>query len=236
VDDDPSVCEALQFGLRGLYVVHAVATGQEACDLLRVHPIAAIILDAILGEEHGLDLVEQFRARSPAPILMLTGYSTEALAIRAVWAGVRGYLKKPPDLEALRAALGRLVTPSTGSADPLEQVRVRLGQDLHLPVSIQELAELAGLHPDYLRQAFTGRFGLSPRAYREACRMRRAASLLRGSDLPIKVIGPEVGFADPNSFSVIFKRCHGVSPERFRLGSRDDPGESGSRMSSGIQS
>lgn len=74
VDDDASIREALGAALGHTYAVHAAATGDEACAVLRRHPVAAIILDVVLGREQGLDLVARFRARSPAPILVLTGH------------------------------------------------------------------------------------------------------------------------------------------------------------------
>ena len=99
VDDDPSVREALVMVLRDRHIVHAVSTGAEALAIPRENPISAIILDEVLVGEHGLDLAPTFRAMTFAPILILTGYSTEELAIRAVHAGVDGYLKKPMKLQ-----------------------------------------------------------------------------------------------------------------------------------------
>ena len=43
VDDDASIREALGAALGHAYTVHAAATGDEACAVLRRHPIAAII-------------------------------------------------------------------------------------------------------------------------------------------------------------------------------------------------
>jgi DNA-binding response OmpR family regulator len=114
VDDDPSIHEALTAALGHLYVVHAAASGAEACVILGSQPIAGIILDAILRDEHGLDLVERFRALAPVPILLLTGHSSEDLAIRALRAKVDDYLKKPPALTELYAALARLVPRADG--------------------------------------------------------------------------------------------------------------------------
>src|SRR5512137_1633970 len=105
VDDDASVREALEAALAPEYIVHAVATSGEACALLARQPVAAIILDAILGDEHGLDGVPRLRKASHAPILVLTGHSNEDLAIRAVWANVDGYLKKPIGVQDVRAAI-----------------------------------------------------------------------------------------------------------------------------------
>jgi DNA-binding response OmpR family regulator len=109
VDDDPSIKEGLTLALRGAYVVHGAATGDEACAALEQHPIAGIILDVLLGKEHGLDLVGRFRAISPAPILVLTAYGSEEVAARALRAGVSDYLRKPFNLEDLKASLSRLV-------------------------------------------------------------------------------------------------------------------------------
>ncbi len=55
VDDDPGVREALEATLAPEYIVHTAATGDEACAILLRHPVSAIILDAILKHEHGLN-------------------------------------------------------------------------------------------------------------------------------------------------------------------------------------
>jgi DNA-binding NtrC family response regulator len=57
VDDEACIREALIAALGATYVVHAAASGAEACALLEAHPIAGIILDVLLGDEHGLDLI-----------------------------------------------------------------------------------------------------------------------------------------------------------------------------------
>lgn len=109
VDDDRSLREALTMALKGAYVVHGAATGEEACATLERHPVAAIILDLLLGKEHGLNLVGRFRTLSRAPILVLTVYGSEEVAVRARRAGVSEYLRKPFNLEDLKASLSRLV-------------------------------------------------------------------------------------------------------------------------------
>ena len=228
VDDDPAVIEALTAALKGSYVVHGAATGKEACGILRTRPIVGIVLDAILGPEHGLDLVERFRTLSPAPILLLTGYGSEELAIRAVWAKVDGYLKKPPNVPQVQAALARLAPHNGLPADPLEWVRARIAQDCTRAVPIDELARAAGRHPDSLRRAFTDRFAVSPHAYQEACRMQQAATLLRETGRQIKEVAWQVGFRDATTFSAAFKRFHGISPLAFRSRHRPDPGQTGS--------
>jgi DNA-binding response OmpR family regulator len=123
VDDDPALREALACALADTYVIHLAGTGAQACAVLRAEPIAAIILDAILGDEHGLDLVPRFRALSSAPILLFTGHGSEELASRALWEGVDGYLKKPLDLHELRRATHRLIPQMDGISEIAARAR-----------------------------------------------------------------------------------------------------------------
>jgi DNA-binding response OmpR family regulator len=119
VDDDPSIIEALTAGLTGPYVVHGAGTGEEACAILQSHPVAAVILDAVLGHEHGLDLIERFRAISPVPVLLLTGYGSEELIVLALRAKVTDYLRKPVNLRELQEALARVLNEQAGTPDPV---------------------------------------------------------------------------------------------------------------------
>lgn len=145
VDDEAPIREALALALREGYVVHLASTGAEACAILRAQPIAAIILDEVLGDERGLGLVAQFRALSPAKILVLTGYGTENLAIRSLRAGVDDYLKKPPNLQELQAALTRMIFGVEIPPDPVVQLRIYLDEHLEEACPMEELARQAGL-------------------------------------------------------------------------------------------
>jgi YesN/AraC family two-component response regulator len=216
VDDDPSIREALAAALQGTYVVHAAATGAEACTLLRRHPVAAIVLDAVLGDEHGLDLVERFRKLSPAAILVLTGHSTEALAIRALRAKVDDYLRNPVNLKELRAALARLVHQNGRLPDPVAEARRLLVEDPERQHTTPSLAREVGLSERHLVRQFREVFGKTPRRYLTEVRMQRAADLLRTTRLGIEQIAQAAGYASIKTFDRIFKRVHGLTPSEFR--------------------
>jgi DNA-binding response OmpR family regulator len=109
VDDDVGVQDALVAALGDIYQVHTASSEAQALGILRAQPVAAIILDAMLGPEDGLALMETFRSFSSAPILILTGHSSESLAIRAVWAKADGYLRKPVDGKLLQLTLTRVL-------------------------------------------------------------------------------------------------------------------------------
>ena len=225
VDDDPAIRESLTAALAGAYVVHATGTGDGACNLLRCHHVAAIVLDVVLGREHGLDLVDRFRALSPAPILILTGYGSEDLVTRALRARVNDYLKKPVSLRDLHTAMTRLLSHEGASVDPV--VRARLHLDDHLATDFHgdELAREVGLSEPHLRRRFRAMYGKTPRRYLVEARLQRAVELLRSTRLGIEQIALAVGYADFPAFDRRFKRAYGVTPSMLRA--REEHGERG---------
>jgi CheY-like chemotaxis protein len=133
VDDEAGIREALTAVLGATYVVHAAASGTEACLLLNAHPIAGILLDVQLGAEDGLDLIPRFRTRSAAPILVLTGQRIDALASRAGAAQVAAFLQKPPTVPALLAALRGLV-PQMDLTDQRTHTTTVPSSSTHFPL------------------------------------------------------------------------------------------------------
>jgi DNA-binding response OmpR family regulator len=223
VDDDPALREALATTLGFDYTVHTAATGAEGLALLRQFPIACLILDAILGEEHGLDLVPAVRAlRAEVPILMLTGQSTEALAIRALNTGADRYVKKSGDLGTLRTTIRDLLPDS----DPTRALATRARQALDVhplgPFDPAAFARRLGASEVQLRRAFRARYGTTPRRYLTDRRLASAAGLLHTTALGVDQIAREVGFPNGVWFTKVFKRVYRCSPSAFRTSADRD--------------
>jgi two-component system, response regulator YesN len=224
VDDDPAIREALTAALVGAYVVHATATGEEACALLKRRKVAAIVLDAILGEEHGLDLVQRIRALSSAPILILTGHGSEDLAARALRARVSDYLKKPVSLAQIREALARLTRQGAPPEDAMARARRTLTESLDRDHTTESLAKEVGLSERHLRRQFQETYGKTPRRYLTETRLQRAADLLRQTRLGIEQIAQAVGYSRVTTFDKIFRRALRTTPSEFRESAQTEGG------------
>ena len=238
IDDDPSLVESVTAALAPPHRVRAASCGEGALAFLRTEPTDLVILDIVLGVEDGLDLLPDLRQLTLAPILVLTGFGTRENLLRAIRVKPDDFLDKPVHLHALRSRIARLLRGGGDDPDSLERVRARIGQEFDRPLTTEHLARSAGMSRRHLRRAFAERFGLTPRAYLERSRMTRAASLLRDTDCLIKEVAAQVGFSDPNNFSTVFKRFHGLSPEAFRARHRPSPPEPSptfSSVMSGIQ-
>lgn len=72
------------------------------------------------------------------------------------------------------------------------------------------------LSPSQLRRVFVEAFGKAPIAYVTMVRTERMANLLRSTQLPIKRIAAEVGWADADFAARQFRRGLGISPRAYR--------------------
>jgi len=83
VEDDALCARAL----RGLLLPHgAVAiatTASEARSAMSAQPWAGLVLDVLMPDGNGLDVLDGERAKVRAPVLVFTGYATPDIANRA---------------------------------------------------------------------------------------------------------------------------------------------------------
>lgn len=109
-----------------------------------------------------------------------------------------------------------LETMRGGERDALAAAVDAMGRDPAAAHTVSNLARRAAMSRSNFAEAFRLRYGRSPMEFLRALRMDRAAGLLREIDVPIKLVGPKVGYNSRASFSHAFRRCFGVSPAEFR--------------------
>ncbi len=113
VEDDPGVAvlERRQLERAGYRVLQA-ETAEDALARLAEGAIDLVLLDYRLPEGiNGLDFLARMRAAGhDLPVILVTGHSDEAAAIRALRAGIRDYITKTPEyLDYLPEAVNRVL-------------------------------------------------------------------------------------------------------------------------------
>lgn len=83
-------------------------------------------------------------------------------------------------------------------------------------ITIDELAEAAGLTRSYFVKMFGEETGMTVKQYLARKRCETAAGLLADSGLSIQQIAAYVGYTDNNYFSKVFKANMGISPQDYR--------------------
>jgi excisionase family DNA binding protein len=109
VDDDPSVRDLLAKTLAlAEYDVDISPDGRTALERLRIIPYDLLITDLKMPGVDGLSVIrEARRLKADIPVIIVTGFSTEASAIEAVNLGVSGYLTKPFRVPRVLAAAAK---------------------------------------------------------------------------------------------------------------------------------
>ncbi len=163
VDDEPQILRALRAALRGHgYDVQTAADGEEALDLLALHPPDLMILDLVMPGKSGFDVVREVRAwsnpaqRGPA-IIVLSARGEDRDKVTALDLGADDYLTKPFSMNELLARIRVALRhrPDQAAADPViragavaidlvRRVITRDGVAVHVtPTEWQLLVELA---------------------------------------------------------------------------------------------
>ncbi|WP_132029958.1 response regulator transcription factor [Aquabacter spiritensis] len=121
VEDDPVLADGVRAGLTlaGL-TVDAVSTCADAQAALASATFDALVLDLMLPDGSGLDVLAGMRAAADrTPVLLLTALDDAPDRVRGLDAGADDYLGKPFDLDELAARLRALVRRGGGRATPL---------------------------------------------------------------------------------------------------------------------
>jgi len=97
-DDHPLVLDGIKFSVAAepdMIVIAEATTGQEAVDLFLLHKPDVTLLDLKMPGMSGHEALVTIRARSPnARVIVVTTYSGDIQAARALKAGAAGYLLK----------------------------------------------------------------------------------------------------------------------------------------------
>jgi excisionase family DNA binding protein len=109
VDDEATIRDLLSKTLAlAEYDVDLASDGRTALERLRIIPYDLLITDLKMPGVDGLAVIrEARRLKADIPVIIITGFSTEASAIEAVNLGVSGYLTKPFRVPRVLAAAAR---------------------------------------------------------------------------------------------------------------------------------
>ncbi|RRD04586.1 DNA-binding response regulator [Arachnia propionica] len=114
VDDEPSLTELLAMAMRYEgWDVHTAASGTEAVKVARETNPDAIVLDMMLPDFDGLEVMRRIRTEQPeVPVIFLTAKDGVSDRIAGLTAGGDDYVTKPFSLEEVIARLRGLLRRS----------------------------------------------------------------------------------------------------------------------------
>lgn len=105
---------------------------------------------------------------------------------------------------------------SSGRSADIARVLDHITRHTDQPLTVAELAELAGLHRGHFSLLFRQLTGLSPSRYVTAARIARARELLEHSELTLDTIADRCGFSSASHLTRRFKEYEGQAPGTYR--------------------
>ncbi len=98
----------------------------------------------------------------------------------------------------------------------LEAVQSFIRDNLPSPVTLDEMAAVAGYSSSRFLLLFRNATGFSPHQYLMRERIEKARLLLARTRLPLSLVAADCGFSDQSHLVRLFKRHTGVTPHQWR--------------------
>ena len=158
IEDDPATSKSIELMLgHANFNVYTTDLGEEGIDLAKLYDYDLILLDLVLPDINGYDVLRQLRvARIDTPILILSGETDTENKMRGFGSGADDYLTKPFHREELIARIHAIIRRSKGHSQSIiktgdievnldgKTVEVR-GNTVHLTGKEYQILELLSL-------------------------------------------------------------------------------------------
>jgi two-component system cell cycle response regulator CtrA len=121
IEDDPATSKSIELMLgHANFNVYTTDLGEEGIDLAKLYDYDLILLDLVLPDINGHDVLRQLRvARIDTPILILSGETDTESKMRGFGSGADDYLTKPFHREELIARIHAIIRRSKGHSQSI---------------------------------------------------------------------------------------------------------------------
>ena len=122
IDDDPRTTETMKkmLEMKKEYKVYTAGGGREGLTAARVHRPDLILLDIIMPEMDGFEVLQELKEHARTrriPVIMLTGTADSNAVKDSMYWYADEYMAKPIGLEDLLAKVTKRLEMSTSAAD-----------------------------------------------------------------------------------------------------------------------
>lgn len=214
----------------GFRVVGNAENGRQAMDYVSQHKVDVVLCDIKMPVMSGLELAREIHAKyEDVSVILYSAYKDFEYAQQALEAGVKRYLLKSTNYQELVNAFERIKmeldkgaqTDKDAESDGSYSEKVistvkRYTEEHYKEVTLEKLAELVYMNPDYLSKFFKKHAGMLFSEYLTKVRMEKAAQFLGDIRYKVYEISDLVGYSNSFNFSRAFKQYYKMSPREYR--------------------
>lgn len=240
VDDNEDFRIFMRYSLELQYRVKLAVNGKEAWEMMQEELPDLVISDVMMPQMDGNELcrlIKQDKRTAHIPVILLTARQNTGAKLEGLQTGADDYVTKPFNMTILVLRIRKLIELSRyhrvtqGMIDPAPSEIVITSLDEKLiekaikyvednmsrtELSVEELSRELGMSRVHLYKKLLQITGKTPIEFIRVIRLKRAAQLLRESQLHVSEVAFEVGFNNPKYFSRYFKDEFGVLPSVYQ--------------------
>lgn len=240
VDDNEDFRIFMRYSLELQYRVKLAVNGKEAWEMMQEELPDLVISDVMMPQMDGNELcrlIKQDKRTAHIPVILLTARQNTEAKLEGLQTGADDYVTKPFNMTILVLRIRKLIELSRyhrvtqGMIDPAPSEIVITSLDEKLiekaikyvednmsrtELSVEELSRELGMSRVHLYKKLLQITGKTPIEFIRVIRLKRAAQLLRESQLHVSEVAFEVGFNNPKYFSRYFKDEFGVLPSVYQ--------------------
>ena len=240
VDDNEDFRIFMRYSLELQYRVKLAVNGNEAWEMMQEELPDLVISDVMMPQMDGNELcrlIKQDKRTAHIPVILLTARQNTEAKLEGLQTGADDYVTKPFNMTILVLRIRKLIELSRyhrvtqGMIDPAPSEIVITSLDEKLiekaikyvednmsrtELAVEELSRELGMSRVHLYKKLLQITGKTPIEFIRVIRLKRAAQLLRESQLHVSEVAFEVGFNNPKYFSRYFKDEFGVLPSVYQ--------------------
>lgn len=242
VDDHDQILVLLQSILADKYKIFTARNGDEALAILEEEKIDLVISDILMPGLDGLALCRKIKDNiqtSHVPVILLTAKAEIEDRIEGLQMGADSYIPKPFHPDHLFIRIEKLIKSreqikkrfenfaevelgeiSTGISEKDDEFFVRITQCIERHLSESEfsadtIADEVGMSKASLYKKVKATVGLTPHGLIKQYRLRKAADLLKNSNMSVSEVIYETGFNSRSYFYKSFNEMFHCHPKDF---------------------
>lgn len=240
VEDNSELRDFLSEYLSVDYDVLTASNGMKGLEICETQNPDLVISDIMMEKMDGIQFCEKIKSMpeiSHIPVILMTAMASVENKMTGYKVGVDDYITKPFEPELLKIRIKNIL-------DKLEKTRKGFGSNIHVSATeltiskidedflgkvidllernldnadfdIESFSKNIGVSSSQLYRKIKSITGHSPNEFIRIYRLKKAAVLIKDSNLNISEIAYKVGFNDALYFSKCFKKQFGTAPSMY---------------------
>lgn len=239
-EDNKELADFMFAELSDVYNVILVRNGEEAWKMVQHHEVHLILSDVMMPVKNGIDLcqkIKQTEETSHIPVILLTAKSALNARIEGLESGADAYITKPFSMDYLLVQIANLIKNRRTilehfSNSPLAHLKslavshtdktflAKLDKVIEdnlkdQSLNVDKLADYMNMSRSTLYRSIREISDLSPNELINQSRLKKAAHLIKTTNLKIYEVAETVGYKSQTSFGRNFQKHFGMTPTEF---------------------